>query len=224
MKNKKIKNATEVSSSGIQFKSQLESMIYKVLKENNIDPKYESKTFEFIPKLRPTVPFYNRVSGVFGLDMKPIRPITYTPDFIFDYNGILVIIEAKGFENDVFYVKKNLFRRYLETLDGYYMYFEIRTKKELLEALKIIKMESPQIQKIRKLIPFLPEKDVPIGNKFLEARNWEELHNLVSSAIVKIERAKDKGSDKYINIDIVSLYDLQAAIPDTYSYGSEEAF
>lgn len=224
MKNKKIKNATEVSSSGIQFKSQLESMIYKVLKENNIDPKYESKTFEFIPKLRPTVPFYNRVSGVFGLDMKPIRPITYTPDFIFDYNGILVIIEAKGFENDVFYVKKNLFRRYLETLDGYYMYFEIRTKKELLEALKIIKMESPQIQKIRKLIPFLPEKDVPIGNKFLEARNWEELHNLVSSAIVKIERAKDKGSDKYINIDIVSLYDLQAAIPDVYSYGSEETF
>lgn len=224
MKNKKIKNATEVSSSGIQFKSQLESMIYKVLKENNIDPKYESKTFEFIPKLRPTVPFYNRVSGVFGLDMKPIRPITYTPDFIFDYNGILVIIEAKGFENDVFYVKKNLFRRYLETLDGYYMYFEIRTKKELLEALKIIKMESPQIQKIRKLIPFLPEKDIPIGNKFLEARNWEELHNLVSSAIVKIERAKDKGSDKYINIDIVSLYDLQAAIPDTYSYGSEETF
>lgn len=224
MKNKKIKNATEVSSSGIQFKSQLESMIYKVLKENNIDPKYESKTFEFIPKLRPTVPFYNRVSGVFGLDMKPIRPITYTPDFIFDYNGILVIIEAKGFENDVFYVKKNLFRRYLETLDGYYMYFEIRTKKELLEALKIIKMESPQIQKIRKLIPFLPEKDVPIGNKFLEARNWEELHNLVSSAIVKIEKAKDKGSDKYINIDIVSLYDLQAAIPDVYSYGSEETF
>lgn len=224
MKNKKIKNATEVSSSGIQFKSQLESMIYKVLKENNIDPKYESKTFEFIPKLRPTVPFYNRVSGVFGLDMKPIRPITYTPDFIFNYNGILVIIEAKGFENDVFYVKKNLFRRYLETLDGYYMYFEIRTKKELLEALKIIKMESPQIQKIRKLIPFLPEKDVPIGNKFLEARNWEELHNLVSSAIVKIERAKDKGSDKYINIDIVSLYDLQAAIPDVYSYGSEETF
>lgn len=224
MKNKKIKNATEVSSSGIQFKSKLESMIYKVLKENNIDPKYESKTFEFIPKLRPTVPFYNRVSGVFGLEMKPIRPITYTPDFIFDYNGILVIIEAKGFENDVFYVKKNLFRRHLETLDGYYMYFEIRTKKELLEALKIIKMESPQIQKIRKLIPFLPEKDVPIGNKFLEARNWEELHNLVSSAIVKIEKAKDKGSDKYINIDIVSLYDLQAAIPDVYSYGSEETF
>ena len=124
----------------------------------------------------------------------------------------------------MFYVKKNLFRRYLETLNGYYMYFEIRTKKELLEALKIIKMESPQIQKIRKLIPFLPEKDIPIGNKFLEARNWEELHNLVSSAIVKIERAKDKGSDKYINIDIVSLYDLQAAIPDVYSYGSEETF
>ena len=85
-------------------------------------------------------------------------------------------------------------------------------------------MESPQVQKIRKLIPSLPEKDIPIGNKLLEARDWEELQNLVSSAIVKIEKANDKGSDKYTNIDIGSLYDLQAAIPDTYNYGSEETF
>lgn len=215
MENKKIKNASEITSSGIKFKSHLESMIYRVLTENGITPEYESKTFEFVPKLRPTIPFFNRVSKIFGLDMRPIRPITYTPDFIFKYNGILVIIEVKGFENDVFYVKKNLFRRYLEGLGEYSMYFEVRTKKELLEAIKIVKMESPQVQKIRKLISFLPEKDIPIGNKFLEARDWGELQNLVSSAIVKIERANNKGSDKYTDIDIGSLYDLQAAIPDT---------
>ena len=214
MKNKKIKNASEVTSLGIKFKSHLESMIYKVLKENGIEPEYESRTFEFVPKLRPTIPFFNRISKVFGLDMRPIRPITYTPDFIFEYNGVLIIIEAKGFENDVFYIKKNLFRRHLETLSQYSMYFEIRTKKELLQALNIIKMESSQVQRIRKLIPSLPEKDIPIGNKLLEARNWEELQNLVSSAIVKIERATSKGDDKYANIDLPSLYDLQASIPD----------
>lgn len=214
MENKKIKNASEITSSGIKFKSHLEALIYKVLTENGITPKYESETFEFVPRLRPTVPFFNRIGKIFGLDMRPIRPITYTPDFTFKYNGVLVVIEAKGFENDVFYVKKNLFRRYLEDLNEYSMYFEIRTKKELLEALKIIKMESPQVQKIRKLIPTLPEKDIPVGNKLLEARDWEELQNLVSSAITKIEKANVNGEDRYSDIDLASLYDLQAVIPE----------
>lgn len=211
--NKKIKNASEVTSSGIKFKSQLESMIYRVLKENDIDPEYESKTFEFVPRIRPTVPFFNRIGKIFGVDMRPIRPITYTPDFVFKYKEMLVIIEAKGFENDVFYVKKNLFRRYLETLKEDSIYFEIRTKKELMQALDIIKMESPQVLKIRKLIPSLPERDIPIGNKLLEARDWEELQNLVSSAIIKIERANNKGSDKYADIDLSNLYKLQTLIP-----------
>lgn len=224
MENKKIKNATKTTSLGIQFKSEIESRLYKALLAEGITPKYEDKTFVLSPRVRPSVAFFNRVGKVFKLDMKPIQPITYTPDFTFECNGIFVVIEVKGFENDVFYVKKNLFRKYLETLKQPSMFFEVRTKKELLEAIKIVKMESPQVQKIRKLISSLPEKDIPIGNKLLEARDWEELQNLVSSAIVKIEKANDKGSDKYTNIDIGSLYDLQAAIPDTYNYGSEKTF
>ena len=214
MENKKIKNASQTTSSGIKFKSHLESLVYKVLVENGITPKYEEKTFEFVPKLRPTIPFFNRISKVFGLDMRPVRPITYTPDFTFEYDGMFIVIEVKGFENDVFYVKKNLFRRYLENLQQYSMYFEVRSKKEVLEVLRVIKMESLEIRKIRKLLPCLPEKDIPIGNKFLEARDWEELQNLVSSAIKKVERAVSKGSDKYADIDIGSLYDLQASIPE----------
>lgn len=215
MENKKVKNATKTTELGITFKSDIEARVYKALLDNGIKANYEGMTFELSPRVRPSVPFFNRIKKVFGLDMKPIQPITYTPDFTFEYNGILVVIEVKGFENDVFPVKRNLFRKYLETFNKPVMFFEVRTKKELLEALTIIKMESPKVQKIRKLIPSLPEKDIPIGNKLLEARDWEELQNLVSSAIVKIEKANDKGSDKYTNIDIGSLYDLQAAIPDT---------
>lgn len=214
MSNKKIKNATEISSSGIAFKSKLEALTYKVLVDNGITPQYEAKTFEFVPRMRPTIPFFNRIGKVFGLDMRPIRPITYTPDFTFEYKGILIIIEVKGFENDVFYVKKNLFRRYLEDLSQPSMYFEVRTKKEVLEALSIIKMESPQIQKIRKLLSNLPEKDIPVGNKLLQARDWEELQNLVSSAITKIEKSIDRGETKYVGMDIDSLYELQATIPE----------
>lgn len=214
MENKKIKNATKTTESGIAFKSETEARIYKALVAEGFDPLYEKVTFTLSEKIRPTVPFFNRIKGLLGLDMKPVQAITYTPDFTFEYNGILIVIEVKGFENDVFPVKRNLFRKHLETLNQPSMFFEVRTKKELLEALRIIRMESPQVQRIRKLIPSLPEKDIPIGNKLLEARNWEELQNLVSSAIVKIERATSKGDDKYANIDLPSLYDLQSSIPD----------
>ena len=214
MENKKIKNATKTTESGIAFKSETEARIYKALVAEGFDPLYEKVTFTLSEKIRPTVPFFNRIKGLLGLDMKPVQAITYTPDFTFEYNGILIVIEVKGFENDVFPVKRNLFRKHLETLNQPSMFFEVRTKKELLEALRIIRMESPQVQRIRKLIPSLPEKDIPIGNKLLEARNWEELQNLVSSAIVKIERATSKGDDRYANIDLPSLYDLQASIPD----------
>lgn len=225
MENKKIKNATKTTSSGIEFKSYLESMIYKTLIEHGITPLYEERTFEFVPRIRPTVPFYNRVNKVFGLEAKPLQPITYTPDFTFEYNGILIIIEAKGFENDVYPVKKNLFRRHLETLSTPVMFFEIRTKKELLVALNLISMESVQIQRLRKLIPSLPEKDIPIGNKLLEGRDWRELHNLVSSAIVKIEKSNSKDESKYAGIDLASLYQLQSEIleplDDFDDYGEE---
>lgn len=214
MENKKIKNATKTTESGIAFKSETEARIYKALVAEGFDPLYEKVTFTLSEKIRPTVPFFNRIKGLLGLDMKPVQAITYTPDFTFEYNGILIVIEVKGFENDVFPVKRNLFRKHLETLNQPSMFFEVRTKKELLEALRIIRMESPQVQRIRKLIPSLPEKDIPIGNKLLEARNWEELQNLVSSAIVKMERATSKGDGRYANIDLPSLYDLQASIPD----------
>ena len=212
MENKKIKNATTKELDGIQFKSQLEATIYKTLVSNAITPEYEKRTFEFVPRLRPTVPFFNRVKKVFGLEMKPLHPITYTPDFTFEYDGMLIVIEAKGFENDVYPVKKNLFRRYLENLPQYSMYFEIRTKKELLEALKIIKMETSKIRNIRKLIVSLPEKDISVGNKLLEARNMTELNNLVSSVITKVEKSIDKGDNRYEDIDLAALFELQDLI------------
>jgi hypothetical protein len=214
MKNKKIKNATKTTELGIAFRSEVEARIYKALVAEGFNPLYEKVTFTLSEKIRPTVPFFNRIKGLLGLDMKPVQAITYTPDFTFEYNGILIVIEVKGFENDVFPIKRNLFRKHLETLNQPSMFFEVRTKKELLEALRIIRMESPLVQRIRKLIPSLPEKDIPIGNKLLEARDWEELQNLVSSAIVKIERANSKGDDRYTNIDLPSLYCLQAYIPD----------
>ena len=138
--NKKIKNARESVFNGITFKSKLEESFYKTLKAANLDPDYELMKFILIDGFRPTVPFYNRSkSKVFRLDMSKVRDITYTPDFTLLYNDILFIIEAKGIENDTYPLKKKLFRRLLESMKVPCVYFEVHTKRELLEVIDIIK-------------------------------------------------------------------------------------
>jgi hypothetical protein len=139
--NKKIKNATQNIYDGIQFKSRLETIIYKTLKEKGFDPKYEPWKFTIWEGYKPKVPFFDRNSktGLLKNNNKKIIDITYTPDFCFDYNDIFVIIEAKGLENDVFPLKKKLFRKYLESWDKPVVYFELYSKKQLLQAIDIIK-------------------------------------------------------------------------------------
>lgn len=138
--NKKIINATPCTIAGIEFKSKLEGRIYKAIKALGIDIKYETVTYTLSPKIRSKVPFYNKtkVRGFHKMS-SVVEDITYTPDFNFKLNGIYVIMEAKGKENDVYPIKRNLFRKQLELLDYPVMFFEVHSKKEALEAIKIVK-------------------------------------------------------------------------------------
>lgn len=140
IENKKIRNARESTFNGITFKSKLEESFYKTLMAAGLEPDYELIKFVLVDGFKPTVPFYNRnKSKVFRMDMTKVRDITYTPDFTILYNDTLFIIEAKGIENDTFPLKKKLFRRLLESIEMPCVYFEVHTKKELLEVIKIIK-------------------------------------------------------------------------------------
>jgi len=145
MENKKIKNATSVEYNGIKFKSLLEVSIYKTLLQEGFNVKYEPIKYCIWGGFKPTVPFYTKDKQTrdLKLDTKKLIDITYTPDFVFKYNDTTIIIEAKGFENNIFPVKKKLFRKWLE--DNYqghnFKYFEIFTKRQLLQAIKIIKDE-----------------------------------------------------------------------------------
>lgn len=218
MENKKIQNARPNKYKGIDFKSATETRIYKALRAVGITPDYEAHTFVLSPRLRATVPFYNRTKERgFHLIVEPISSITYTPDFTFTLNGIFVIIEVKGFENDVFPIKRNLFRKYLETVDFPVMYFEVRNKKELMQSLEAVKMENSELNTIRKLVPELPEKDIPIASKYLEKRDFESLQDLVDSAIVRIKKDKRKESPRYAHIKLDSLERLSVLISDYMS-------
>lgn len=141
MNNKKIKNACAKSFNNIVFKSQLEVVIYKELLRAGFNPKYEERKFVIWEGIKPTKPFYNRdiQTKMLKLDMGKMRDITYTPDFTFEYKNHLIIIEAKGFENDTFPIKKKLFRGLLEKMETSVIYLEVYTKKQLLQAIEILK-------------------------------------------------------------------------------------
>lgn len=158
--NKKIRNATLIKAKGITFKSQLEKMVYKTLIENNITPEYEKYTFVLWEGFTPITPFYDQETDrqqekrnlVESPDKKTPKQlilksdkvvgIRYTPDFHFKVGEVDVWIEVKGIENDVFYVKKKLFRKFLddrfEKEGKRSIFFEIYTKRQLLQALEII--------------------------------------------------------------------------------------
>lgn len=139
MANKKIKGASTKVYNGITFKSQLEVSIYKTLLQEGFNPKYEEIKYVLWQGFKPTTPFYEKgKDGLNKLSMKKIIDITYTPDFTFEYNNYLIIIEAKGYENDTFPIKKKMFRKVLESYNKA-LYFEIFTKKQLVDAIKIIK-------------------------------------------------------------------------------------
>ena len=157
--NKKIRNATQSSARGITFKSQLEKSIYNTLLQQGFEPQYEPKTFTLWDGFTPITPFYDKetdkqnqkraellgkkVSKILVKKEGKVIGIRYKPDFYFKYNDLNVYIEAKGIENDVFYIKKKMFIKYLD--DRYLesgeksIYFEVYTKKQLLQAVEIIK-------------------------------------------------------------------------------------
>ena len=158
--NKKIRNATRKADKGITFKSQLEKTIYNTLLQQGIEAKYEPKTFILWDGFTPITPFFDKEtprhkelrltenpndvkSTILVLKTGKIIGIRYTPDFYFKYGDYDVYIEAKGIENDVFYIKKKMFLKYLDddwTKTGQKsIYFEVYTKKQLLQALEILK-------------------------------------------------------------------------------------
>lgn len=160
MPNKRIRNATQSSSKGITFKSQLEKSLYNTLLQQGFEPQYEPTTFTLWEGFEPITPYYDketdkqkikrlsdgidtRTSKILIQKTDKIVGIRYTPDFYFKYKDLNVYIEAKGIENDVFYIKKKMFIKYLDNLciekGERSIYFEVYTKKQLLQAVEIIK-------------------------------------------------------------------------------------
>lgn len=113
-RNRKIKNATECTLNGISFRSKQERAIYKYLLSVGIIPDYEAKRFTIWDRGKLSVPYYDKFGKTFMKITRKPTSVHYTPDFIFNIGDIKVILEVKGFKNDVTPYKIRLFRDYLE--------------------------------------------------------------------------------------------------------------
>lgn len=145
MENKRIKGATPLVVNDIKFKSKIEASVYNHLLQSGFNPVYEGMKFTLWEGFKPTVPFYTKKGKDNVLNNTKTIDITYTPDFTFIYNGILVIIEVKGLQNDVFPYKFKMFRKILEEkpYKNNTLLFEIFSIKQLKECIDIIKSYDP---------------------------------------------------------------------------------
>ena len=76
---------------------------------------------------------------------------------------------------------------------------------------------SEPIDRIKALIPSLPEGDARLAHKFLDSRDFESLQLLVDSSLVRVNRGLSKESPKeeYLKADLEEMRELKSEI-DTY--------
>lgn len=151
--NRKIANATPLSYHGIKFKSKLEVMTYRTLREKGIRAHYEPQAFRIWEGFYPKEKCWSKNStNNLVLAKDKVRDITYTPDFKFRYRGYTVYVESKGFETDTFKMKFKMFRKLMDNRKNV-LIFEIFNKRMVLQMISLLdslEMEERTIKKEKK--------------------------------------------------------------------------
>ena len=78
------------------------------------------------------------------------------------------------------------------------------------------------IDRIKALIPSLPEGDAKLAHKFLNSRDFESLQLLVDSSLVRVKKGLSKESPKeeYLKVDLREISRLKSEV-DTYCMALE---
>lgn len=123
MENKKIKNATSTIYKGIRYRSKLEVRFAMMLDAEKIPFAYEEETWVVLDK-----------QTYMG---QTIRCVTYTPDFIIGD----VVVEIKGFRNDVFPLKRKLIIKFINENRPATVFIEAKTVADMRAAVETIKKQ-----------------------------------------------------------------------------------
>ena len=91
---------------------------------------------------------------------------------------------------------------------------------------------SEPVKRMKALMCSLPERDIPLGHKFLNERNFDSLKELVDSALYKVRRSlkSDNPKEEYLKVNFedlnrlkseVDMYIVQWEIPEDDMYNED---
>lgn len=137
-------NNKKITFDGINFKSILEKRTYELLKEAGFNPQYEPQAyvlleaFRLVEKVKLYKP-YGREKSL-SLSKRGVGPMTYTPDFVFEYRGYTVFYDTKGKVNDTYPLKLKLFLALqLQISKNSVIFFEPHSLKQVKQSIEILK-------------------------------------------------------------------------------------
>lgn len=73
---------------------------------------------------------------------------------------------------------------------------------------------SKPVERIKVLISSLPKRDIPLGHKFLDVRDFDSLKELVDSAIYKVKKSQrsENPKEEYASISLEDLSRLKSEV------------
>ena len=91
---------------------------------------------------------------------------------------------------------------------------------------------SEPVKRMKALMCSLPERDIPLGHKFLKERDFDSLKELIDSAIYKVRRSleSDNPKEEYLKVNLedlnrlkseVDMYIVQWQIPEDDMYNED---
>ena len=94
---------------------------------------------------------------------------------------------------------------------------------------------SEPVERMKALMDSLPERDIPLGHKFLNERDFDLLKELVDSAIYKVKKSlkSDNPKEEYRKVNLedlnmlkseVDMYIIQLEIPEDDMYNEDLDF
>lgn len=94
---------------------------------------------------------------------------------------------------------------------------------------------SEPVERMKALMDSLPERDIPLGYKFLNERDFDSLKELVDSAIYKVKKSLKNGNprEEYMKVNLedlnmlkseIDMYIIQLEIPENGMYDEDLDF
>jgi predicted nuclease of restriction endonuclease-like RecB superfamily len=139
---RRLIKSKKITIDGIEFASRLEGTMYKLLRDNNINFKYESESYTLSDSFLFNNNYHARLASGKGeycnRGFKKVNAITYKPDFVIRHNDYYAIVETKGLPTESYNMRMKMFKALLNRQNIQCDIYVPQTNAECLETINLI--------------------------------------------------------------------------------------